>query len=355
MGKRPSTHARARRGLARLTGVALALLLTPACAIEDTSGRVVSGVLRELNQPDTREELAELGELMPGLEDAAREMAQGFIEGGIEALSDEERTAKIEEATDRFVGAVTRALEEAGAVVPERLRQELTKTVDALLDEALSAEHRRDAALIVDAVTDAALRSVARELKGELGESLDDALSRRVGPGLERVLKDDVAPGTREVVRQALLGVNDALVDERGEPTGLGLTIQRAHDQLLRSLDQQTDKLSTSATGVLAGGQQAADSVAWAAGLIALALALALGLVVAMWRWAVYSARRREETLELLTRAIGEAERGGSVEDVLGNIKRLGREGPQRGYAFLEEFLARHPGARVRKPSEPDA
>ncbi len=344
--------------MTRRPRLALALALGPllalGCAIEDTSGRVVSGVLRELNQPETREELDELGELVPSLEEAAREMAKGFLEGGVEALTDEERQARIEEATQRFVDAVSETLEEAGEVVPERLRDELRKTVDALLDEALAEEHRRDAARLVQAVTNAALRAVADELRGPLGASIDHLLAQRVGPSVERVLREDIAPGTREVVRQALLGVNDALVDERGEPVGLGLTIVRAHDGLYASLDEQTTKLTTQAGGLIAEGEQAADTVGWAAQWIALALALALGLVLTLWRWAVHSARRREQTLELLTRAIHDAAREGSVEDVLGNIKRLGRDAPESGYAYLEEFLAQRPERRVRGGDAPE-
>ncbi len=349
MTRPPTARAhRPRRQLELALASALASALAPGCAIEDASGRVVSGVLRELNQPETRDELDELGELMPSLEDAARELAKGFLEGGVEALTDEERQARIEEATRRFVDAVSETLEEAGEVVPERLRDELRKTVDALLDEALAEEHRRDAARLVRAVTDAALRAVADELRGPLGESLEHVLAQRVGPGVERALREDVAPGTREVMRQALLGINDALVDERGEPVGLGLTIVRAHDGLYASLDAQTTKLTTEAGGLIREGEQAANTVGWAVQWIAVALALALGLVLALWRWAVYSARRREQTLELLTRAIHDAEREGSVKDVLGNIKRLGRGAPESGYAYLEEFLAQRPERRLR-------
>lgn len=275
----------------------------------------------------------------PDLEEASREIAKGLVSGGLEALARDARDEAIAGLADAYIDQVAQSLGNAGHALGADLRQELVVTVRAVADEMLSSEHRRDAAAMASAISSATARGLLRGsalgLEGELGPAMRTTLERDLGPGMETLVRNHLAPalasGARDVTREALLGVNDALDGELGETLADG---QQSF------WDQIDDRL------------QEGESLAERWFIVAMAL---LGLAVAVVGIAIAAfvvARRRHRAMRLMTEAVSRAQRHGSVEDILTEIKNMRDTSDHRdGYVELQSFLARH--RHLKLPATP--
>lgn len=316
--------------MALVSGVVLVLQGLTACTpkyLRKATPAIVGSGLDELARDQAR-----LERILPDpdLEKASHDIAKGLVSGGLEALGEEARDEKIGALADEYIDQVARSLADAGHELGPELREELVLTVRAVADEMLDSEHRRDAAAMATAISGATARGVMRGvaigLDEELGPAVRTTLERDLGPGLETVLRKHLAPalaeGARNVTKEALLGVNDALEGE------LGQTLSEGQQAFWDKVDLSLER-----------GQDLAER--WF--VIAMAL---LGTVVGVLAVAIVAlviARRRYRAMRLLTEAVSRAKREGSVEDLLGEIKDMRDTSDHReGYVELQSFLARN-------------
>jgi hypothetical protein len=230
-----------------------------------------------------------------------------------------------------------------------KLRSELVKAVQESLGAALTHENwedaRRNATAIAESVTEVTVKTLmiglGSGLETEIVPAIRTALEQELGPGFAKVVDEDLrlalSRTTREMTREALLGIDDALKGDLGDTLR---NAQAAFWQRLRDTLQE--------------GKEKADS--WAR-VLTLALVLAAaGLVYLgfLWRRARQKALKNDGTVTLVTQAIFETstEHFDYVDSLLARIKRLGDSPANReGFNNLREFLSEHKELKVKRTS----
>lgn len=297
---------------------------------------VVGATVDEL--ADDRERLAEL--LRIDIEDAARDMARGLVDGGVDALGDEERQQRIHALTEEFVERVTKAAEDAGARLGPQIRAGMVQTIDEAMDEALSSEHRRDAASLGKAVASATTKGFSQELEKGLDENIVPALRRalddELGPGLNKMLVEQVNPAlaatAHDMTAAALKELNRSMREDMSQSLKIAL-----FDPLEKSLAQ--GKATAERWLVLLAGALA---------ILGVILAIVLVWYRQQWVRADETAGRRRETVRMFAEAIANARRHGTIEDYCNHIKALGTQPDHaKAYAELQEVLSSNPRLKL--------
>ena len=122
----------------------------------------ISETLRTLNEPENRQLLGELLS-MPEVRNAANNLAQGFTDGALDGLSDEERQAKLREMATAFVESLTRAMGQSmSREITPQIRALAAGTVSAALDEAFSKRNQQQLNGFITSLTGVAMASAAR-------------------------------------------------------------------------------------------------------------------------------------------------------------------------------------------------
>lgn len=289
--------------------------------------------LRTLGDEETRELIADvLG--MPEVQDATRELIGSVTDGAIDALTEEERAARLSELSTAFVARVSDTL----ADVIERdigpaVVQTLARALDASLRTILSdrtIERLSEAIGIVAQQSAAALAVAMRE---ELGPAMRAALREDLGPALRDAMaspetQEVIADTTRTMSREMVLGVQDAFEEIEA-----------------REGSQQTNTILTRLQDVAGGGF---DFLRVA--LIALALALLVALLflvraIARAREHEAEAHRREAAMVALTEAIKSTEDRPWSRELLDLLKDSFRDNEHADY--LRDVLRRNRHLRV--------
>lgn len=309
--------------------------------VRRTTTTVVDATVDQLEADKER-----LGELLRvDIEDAARKMARGLIDGGVDSLDDEARKQKIHALTEDFVDDVTAAAERAGARLGPQIRDGMVRTIDEAMDEALSPEHRRDAASLGSAVAKATTRSFSQEMEKGLDENIVPALARaldeELGPSINKMIVEQVNPAlaatAHDMTAAALEELNRSMREDMRESLDIVL-----FDPLKESLHQ--------------GKETAERWLVLLAGVLAV-LGVVLAIILAWYRhkWvnADELAARRRETVRMFAEAIGSAERHGTIDDYCQHIKRMGTQPDHaKAYAELQEVLSSNPRFKLKGRDE---
>jgi hypothetical protein len=317
------------------------VLALPACMegkVRRTTTTVVDSGLDEVARDPDR-----LKRMFPvEVEDAARELARGLVDGSLDALGEQDRQAKLHEMSEQFVERVTKAAEDAGARIGPQVHDSLVRTVDDAVSAALSPEHRRDAADLGRQVATATTRSFSKQMATGIDEDLAPALRRaleeELGPGLHKMLVEEVNPALAATARDmtgAALGEVDRAIRE-----DLRGSLQEAFFDPLRESLQKGKETAERWLVVLAGV------------LAVLAIVLAIVLVWFRQKWvaADATAQKRRGTIKLFAEAVAAARREGAIEHYCTHIKTLGAQPDHAdAYAELQHVLSSNP--RLKLPS----
>lgn len=232
------------------------VLLAAVCAsCGPAAARVATRVAEETPEPFIRETLDTLQDeevrdlfvavlATPEVREATRELVASVTDGTLDALTMEGRAARLDELTARYVGVVSRAIEEAFAErIGPSLEASAARTLDRGLERLLAEEtmegagraterlaERMTAAMMV-AVRDELGPSVRSAVQDDLGPALGDALRQHLGPALRDSLTDPemqaaLGATTRIMAREATLGLQEAFqeIDAREHETPTVLT-----------------------------------------------------------------------------------------------------------------------------------
>lgn len=198
----------------------------------------IAGGLDGLNDPRNKELLLRLlrdDDIQRAVGDLAGALSGGMLDG----LSDEERQARVREASEAYVRTVAAAV---GHALDEELSPALARGVDdvvgAAVQGALRPANRRLAEELVDGVTRSAMHAVtqstAQGLRDDLGPAMQRILEDNLGPALRKVVEEDLQPSlvaafgadgghagvfARALTRQVVLGFNDGMSELGMSPT----------------------------------------------------------------------------------------------------------------------------------------
>lgn len=194
----------------------------------------IEGGLEALNDPHNKELLRRLLQDAEILR-AAHDLTEALTRGAVDGLTDEQRLARVRQASDDYIRTIARAVGEA---LNEDVGPAVTRRVEAVVGGAVaSALSQGNAGLarhFVDHVTRGAVvaftRSSAHGLREDLGPALAAVLAEDLGPALGKVIADDVGPALRGVIARELKPLVDAAT---------GGDAQRAAGALTRSLSAQ--------------------------------------------------------------------------------------------------------------------
>jgi hypothetical protein len=257
-------------------------------------------------------------------------LAAGLVGGALNELSSAERQQHITELTERFVLAVTAAIGEGtDQHIGPALARQTAQVLRANLEILLSDEVRHDSAAYVSAVTHAFSSSLIASLSNAMEQRGAPAISRSLeqqmipafARGIDQELRPVLAKTSREMAREASLGVADALSGELG-------------DAIDKRFFGRVD-------GLLDQGQEAAGKLQGYLKLAVVFLVLLLaGAGVALY-FVVRMLKKRTRALTLVAHAVKQHTRQTADRGVVDRIKVEGKQGP--GRRSLNEFLAAHP------------
>jgi hypothetical protein len=253
--------------------------------------------LQTLNEPENRQLLGELMS-MPEIRNAANNLAQGFTNGALDGLTDEERQAKLREMADAFVADLTKAMGQGlDREITPQLQKLAAGSVSAALNEAFSSRHSEQVNGFINSLTTAALASMAANLRSELGPAVRDVLQNDVGPGLAGMLKN---------------GELDASLERSGRAFSRGIVL--GMDDALTQLDQQQSQGRKSSilgrlTGAANKGIQLTTILAIIFGLAVLGLGLWIAKLIVQTRRDQAETARREAAMTVMAEAIRATDR----------------------------------------------
>jgi len=310
-----SLDAEKGRGGARSLGcrlIGLSMLLLPGsgllggCAynaeniVRRTTPAAIEETLEALNDPGNQALIRDLVD-DEAVKAAVAELAEAMTSGALDGLSDEERASHLTELSARLV-------ERLVAAAGEGIRDELTpsvqsmveRTVESAIERSLSAETRKRAQALA--------AGVAREAAAAMVSSSSERIRRDLGPALAGVIDDDLTPALERALAQRLIpaiaAALEAELEERAKPAIAGLSREVAKqmvlgvDDALVELDIVDPELRRALlqdlNADLNRGIRFAEVLAWV--FAALALLLALFLVRTLLR--ARSLRQHSEQIE---------------------------------------------------------
>lgn len=334
-----SRHPRCRRS-AQLIGLVLALA-TLGCA--PGTRTVVHEGLFQLEQDKQT-----LYDLVPevAIEKAAQELARGLLEGSLDTLTDEQRKKQVRALVHNFVSSVEKELEAAGVgELGDKAHDTVVRTVEDSVSAALSSGNRVAASRlgrsVAKATTDTLLSSLSTGWEEELGPAIAGSFQRDFGPALQEALHTNITPEValmaRTSGRELLNGVSESVDGPLGDALD-----ERFFKPLKETLKQ--------------GESTATRWIFFLVIALVTLVVLMTGIAVyfgSVWRRELGTSSTRRDTIRLLTEAISNTSRDGSIEQMLEELKRL-RTHSERAdaYAELERVLGEHAHLRLRRKQE---
>ncbi|UJR83423.1 hypothetical protein [Sandaracinus amylolyticus] len=301
---------------------------------EEMPEPLIESTLDELRDEDTRRAFVEVLS-NPEVQEATRALIANVTDGTLDALSDEERAARIADVSNRFVASVSDAL--AGSLerdIGPALAQTMSRALDASLRRILDEESTQRIAAAVSRVAQESAVALAVAMREEIGPAMRAALTDAMhDPEAQRA----IAVTMRTLSREVVLGVQDAFEEIEARDRA-----QRPDTPLTRIQD-------------------------WAeegAGTLQIVLVVAVLALLALVAWQVHTtararaqeaqAQRREAAIVALTEALRNAQSRPESAQLLESLERA--FGRRRGREFLRELLERSrrgPGGGPGGPLEP--
>lgn len=193
---------------------------------------VIEETLRTLDDEETQRQIIELLR-RPGVQEATRELVANITDGTLDALSEEERAARITELADAFVLRIADAVERD---IGPAMTRAVAETLEESLRRALSEEN---AAALSETVTGIARQSTAAlavAVREELGPAMRDAFRDALDDPETRALISDAS---RVIARAMVLGVQDGFeeIEERAGPHQTDTVVTRLQEMAGEGFD----------------------------------------------------------------------------------------------------------------------
>jgi hypothetical protein len=294
----------------------------------------VSEFLRAANEPENQRLFGHLLQL-PEVQDAARLVGAGLVEGVVAGAPDGDREATIRRVTDQFVGSLMQAVRQHIGEVSPQFGALAAGAVDSMIREGLAPRNAEQIDGFVNALTHTLASSLAQGIRGELGPAIRDALTHDVGPGLNEMLKsggldNSLERASRDVARGAVLGLDDALT------------------QLdTKQKNGQKNSLLGRLSGAANTGIQFTTIVAATLGLAVLGLVLWIVKLMAQTRRDQAEASRREAAMTMIAEALRATE-GKAWSPELQEVLRAQMRDPETA-GYFQDLLRK----QQRPPSTP--
>ncbi len=168
----------------------------------------LKGTLEALNDPHNQELLRRLLQ-DTDVKRAAHDLTAAVTGGAVDGLTDEERVARVQKASDDYIRTVAAAV---GKALDEDLSPAAARAVEGIsggaVAGALSPANARLARNMLDGVTRSTVtaftQSTAQGLRDDLGPAVQKVLAEDLGPTLQRVVEDNLGPALRKVIEKDL-------------------------------------------------------------------------------------------------------------------------------------------------------
>lgn len=296
----------------------------------------IDETLTTLEDPATRRRIEQLLDL-PEVQAAARELAEQVAAGAFDGLTDAQRVAKVQQISEDYVGALTKA-------VGKGLREEVSpaivdtteRAVQQAIQSALSPATRQGAASMAEALTRRTVGTLSESLRDDLGPATQAVLEHNIGPAMQRVVEDNLGPALRHTIEKDLApALRDALGNELAPAAGR-ISREVSREAVLGAVDAlevlDTDprfegfreRLWGRIDGTLNKGVRVGEIVAWILALIVLILGLLL-------------------VRSILARRHVESERERSERMLIGILQELKQRGQVRVEQVVDQVRARDP------------
>ncbi|WP_437966646.1 hypothetical protein WMF04_44780 [Sorangium sp. So ce260] len=319
--------------LCLLLGAGGCALPTRITSVDEEVARVqtpaaIDEGLRKLEEAETQRRVERML-ASPEMRAAQRQLVAGLLDGTLASLSEEGRSARIDELTAQYMrGAVRSAM--AGA-----------------LDGALDEDRRRELQRMTGSLVAASVRQLKESLdEADLGPSMSAALREQLGPALQVVIAENLGPGmtsllaseefqralgatARVIGREMVAGANDALteVQQRGDRQG---------ESMLSRIGHLADE-----------GAQLVSTITWLIG--AVAVALAVWVTMLMLQRKRYRAETEQRArARLLLEAIEASEGKPWSDELLAALEDRLRTEDEAAELRLRRARNRAIGARAR-------
>lgn len=264
---------------------------TPA-AIEET--------LEALSDPDNQAMIRELVD-DDAVKAAVAEIAEAMTSGALEGLGDEERAAHL---TELSASLVDRLIAAAG----EGIRDELTPSVQSMVERTVESAIERSLSPETQRRAQALAAGVAREAAAAMVTGSSERIRRDLGPALAGVIDDDLTPALERALAQRLIpaisAALEAELEDRAKPALAGLSREVAKQMVLGVDDALVEleivdpelrrALLKDLNADLNRGVRFAEVLAWIFAAIAILLALFLARALLRAR----SLRQHSEQVE---------------------------------------------------------
>jgi uncharacterized membrane protein affecting hemolysin expression len=304
-------------GVLGLTGCAQSFEELAEETAEGAAGAGIEQTLSELDQPENRRILNQLMAL-PGVADFGELLSRGVVRGMAAGLSEELRPEQVEAFVRTVMDGVEPALARAvRGDLGDSLEELAARMVDAAFDEALTPERRQQVVSLA--------RVLARATTNAVMQVLSEQIRQQLAPALQAMIRDDVAPAVAEAMRQQ---IGPAVTDMLNQPKfrqsladsaqilGKNLVLGTNQGLLeLRAEDPEDDTLLETLQRTISQGEQTLQTVLWMLGvavLVLLLLVIVLGL--GLWRAVAKSgelieeSKVREESISDMAQAVSAAE-----------------------------------------------
>jgi hypothetical protein len=300
-------------------------------------GCVKQGTRSLLDAATSPENQAKLDVLRERTERSVHEWAAAAVSGAMESWSNPQRQATFREQTGKLAhdlahDAVSGLLD--GATDPARAARLETQLKEALeLSLATFGQQlTKSISPALDQTLDAASKTLASDLRQQLGPALGATLREQVMPALGDGLRQELGPALAEVIRRDIAG---PLEKDVGPSLGavVGKAVETPLNRVLDRLERLSDKTRE-------------DAVSASRNLvIGLGLALAACVIGGVFAWR--KARAQLRAVELLTTSIKRLEGEPGVQRLLDDVHDAS-VGTVAG-DYLHAFLASRPSLRARR------
>ena len=327
-----------------ITTLALGLFAGPLACAHGTKNLVNSGVqggvaggLEAISDPKNKEMLVRLLQ-DADIKQAAHDLVAALTGGALDGLTDEQRQAKIREASDAYIRTISAATSEA---LDKEISPALTRAVEDVLGGAIASalrpSNRRLAESMVDGVTRSTVlaftQSTAQGLRDDLGPALTKVLDQDLGPALQRVVEQNLGPAVRNVIAKDLQPALQAALG--GEDGGEAGTFARAlTKQIVLGVNDGMSELGISPSPSGKDGKSGLGLANWLLIILGFLLLLASLLLVRGFvarRVLAQDRARSEAMLVDIMRAIKTGETGapGVLPDLDSVLERVYQHMPE--------------------------
>ena len=231
---------------------------------KETMPLLVRAGLDSMSDPETQRRVQSLL-ADPQMHAISRELVAGLVDGTLATLNETERAERISALTTRAMTGMLRG-------VTRELSSGVAEVTDSALAAAMTPAHRREIEALLGAVVSTIFRAAAQGLQeAEIGKHLATAMTEQLGPALKQTMRDDVAPGLAELLKNEELNkALGATARTLGREMVLGATEALAQTQQ----PKDDGSLLSRATELAHQGARLFGSAAWLLLVVIIALLL---------------------------------------------------------------------------------